>query len=125
MAVVIPALNEEEMVGLAIASARSAGASEIIVADGGSTDRTPDVARDAGALVIESPNVRGCQANAGAAASTSPILLFLHADTELPADAVDAIHDAVASFCGGGKRPGSTFQDTYAPRGSDEPDGEA
>lgn len=56
---------------------------EIIVADGGSHDGTPEYARQRGARVISAPPNRGGQLAAGAAAARQPWLLFLHADTRL------------------------------------------
>lgn len=97
VAVVIPTLNEEESVGEAIASARRAGAAEVVVADGGSTDRTVEIARADRVLVVESEPIRGRQLNAGAESTRSDILVFLHADTVLPEDAVTRMEAAIAS----------------------------
>lgn len=52
--------------------------------DGGSTDRTREVARVRGATVVESPRSRGRQLTRGASIATGDTLLFLHADTSLP-----------------------------------------
>lgn len=104
IAVVIPTLNEEQLVARAIASARGAGVTEIVVADGGSSDRTVEIATASGARVLTlTRSVRARQLNEGAAATTSEVLLFLHADTTLPTDAARAIADAVARGhdCGG------------------------
>jgi rSAM/selenodomain-associated transferase 2 len=57
---------------------------ECIVADGGSTDETVQLAETAGAWIVRCAQGRGAQMNAGAAAASGEILLFLHADTELP-----------------------------------------
>lgn len=95
IAVVIPTLDEEASIERAIRSAERAGASEIVVADGGSTDATESVARSLSAITLRCPAVRGAQLNAGAAATRSPLLAFLHADTELPASAAREIGDAV------------------------------
>jgi rSAM/selenodomain-associated transferase 2 len=84
ISVVIPALNEEEHIGACIESARKLNPVEIIVADGGSSDRTREVAEDAGAFVVQSPRGRGIQMNRGAAAAKGEILFFLHADTRIP-----------------------------------------
>ena len=56
---------------------------ECIVADGGSTDGTPAIAKAAGCRVVTSPRGRGQQLAAGIDAATKPWLLLLHADTRL------------------------------------------
>ena len=84
LSVVIPACNEEQGIGQTLDQLTRAGVWEIIVADGGSTDRTAEVCRTYGAKVVGSPPGRGQQLNSGAAAATGDVLLFLHADTTLP-----------------------------------------
>ncbi len=71
------------------------GPKEIIVADGGSTDRTPSVA-SSWARVVRSLPGRATQMNAGAAVATGEVLFFLHADTLPPPNALDAIRNALA-----------------------------
>lgn len=78
----IPALNEAPAIEGAVASAE--GAFEVIVADGGSTDGTIELARALGARVISAPPGRGAQMDAGAGAASGDVFLFLHADTRLP-----------------------------------------
>ena len=82
VSVVIPALNEEAAIGLALAS--TVGAHEVIVVDGGSSDATRDVVGATGHRLLQSARGRGVQLNLGAAAATGDVLLFLHADTQLP-----------------------------------------
>lgn len=94
ISVVIPALNEEETIGKTIAHALD-GNSEIIVADGGSRDRTMTIAAESGARVISAPRGRAFQQNAGAEASQGKVLLFLHADTLLPKDYAGKIFEAL------------------------------
>jgi len=84
ISVVIPALDEEDTVAAAIASVRDE-ADEVIVADGGSRDRTRERAQAAGATVIEVERGRGAQLQRGAAAARGDWLVFLHADTRLDA----------------------------------------
>ncbi len=84
ISVIIPARNEEPCLGAAIACALSADPWEVVVADGGSTDRTREIAAALGARVVEVQPGRARQMNAGAAAASGDVLLFLHADTLLP-----------------------------------------
>jgi rSAM/selenodomain-associated transferase 2 len=94
--IVIPALNEERMIVDTLASVgRQPGAVEVIVVDGGSDDATVAAAERGGARVIRSERGRATQMNAGAAASTADILLFLHADTRLPAGATQQVRAAL------------------------------
>ncbi len=68
-----------------------APAAEIIVADGGSRDSTIQIAEKEGAIVCNSEPGRGIQCNAGVGLASGEILLFLHADTELPRDAFEQL----------------------------------
>lgn len=95
VSVVIPALNEAEAIAASIA-ALPPGADEIVVADGGSEDGTRASAEKAGAKVISTPRGRGPQMNAGAAATTGDVIVFLHADTRLPPDAFDHVRRLLA-----------------------------
>jgi rSAM/selenodomain-associated transferase 2 len=89
LSVVIPTLDEEAGLGATLRSVRrSVPDGEIVVADGGSRDRTLEVARRfPGVRVITAERGRGPQMNAGARAARGDIILFLHADTHLPRDA--------------------------------------
>jgi len=95
ISVVIPTLNEAANIARAIASAQST-ATEVIVADGGSIDATVETARACGAKVIQSPRGRARQMNAGARMATGNVLLFLHADSQLPLECSEPIRDALA-----------------------------
>ena len=95
IAVIIPAINEQEQIGSTVRSALSSGAVEILVVDGGSKDETMVRAVEAGARVIESPAGRSIQQNRGACETDKPVLCFLHADNQL---SNDALQQAVAWF---------------------------
>lgn len=95
LAIVMPALDEEEALQRHLPAALKA-ADEVVVSDGGSRDATVAVARALGARVVSGPPGRGCQMNRGAAATAAELLLFLHADTTLPGDAPRKVREAVA-----------------------------
>jgi rSAM/selenodomain-associated transferase 2 len=83
ISIIIPTLNEEQNIG-AIADALQGAAGEIIIVDGGSSDRTVLFARKRGIRAEQGPAGRACQLNHGAACAEGRVLLFLHADTRLP-----------------------------------------
>jgi rSAM/selenodomain-associated transferase 2 len=80
ISVVIPTVNEEALIERAIVSSWEAGADEVLVVDGGSSDQTTERARAAGAQLISGPLGRSQQQNLGAEHATGDVLLFLHAD---------------------------------------------
>ncbi len=84
LSVIIPTLNEESSIVGAIRSAQQCPGVEIIVADGGSTDATLQLARDHGAEIFQCEPGRGRQLACGADEAKGDVLLFLHADTRLP-----------------------------------------
>jgi rSAM/selenodomain-associated transferase 2 len=87
VSVIIPTLNEESCLAETLRSVRAQGPCEVIVADGGSTDRTRDAAAGAD-LILDAPRGRAAQMNAGAARASGDVLLFLHADCTLEAGAL-------------------------------------
>lgn len=104
MTVIIPTLNEEEWIGEAVDSALAAGAAEVIVADGASSDRTPRVATARGARVLLAERPRARQLNAAVRAAANDKLIVLHADTRLPAGAAAAVARALDDVDFGGFR---------------------
>lgn len=97
LTVILPVLDEAATISVhlrALQPLRQRGV-EIILVDGGSEDGTCDLARAAVDRLLVVPRGRATQMNAGAAASDRQILLFLHADTVLPAEADTAIVRAI------------------------------
>lgn len=125
VAVVIPTLNEERIMEATLTHTVGMGFDEVIVVDGGSQDRTHDIVSsfrfdvrgskfDVATLNLEPRTTpitfltatpgRARQMNAGAAASRSEVLLFLHADTRLPPNARGEIEAALTDpTCVGGR----------------------
>lgn len=104
VSVVIAALNDESWIGAAVDSAFAAGAEEVIVSDGGSADRTQEIAAAHRARVIASLPMRSRQFNTGAKEAQHDTMIFLHADTTLPAGAAAAVAEALKHFEFGGFR---------------------
>jgi rSAM/selenodomain-associated transferase 2 len=97
LSVIVPVLNEADGIAAALAALaplRRRGA-EVIVADGGSQDSTVAQATPLADRVIVAPRGRAAQMNAGAAAATGDVLLFLHVDTQLPPNAVTMIAEGL------------------------------
>ncbi|MFV0367903.1 MAG: TIGR04283 family arsenosugar biosynthesis glycosyltransferase [Hyphomicrobiaceae bacterium] len=90
ISVIIPTLNAERRLAACLTALVPAAVEgfvrEVIISDGGSSDRTLKVADQAGARVITSKPGRGGQLRAGADAAGQPWLLFLHADSVLSSD---------------------------------------
>lgn len=94
LSIIVPMLNEESGIEAALQALRPLAA-EIIVVDGGSTDRSVALAEPLADRVIVAPRGRARQMNAGAAIASGDLLLFLHADTVLPAGAGQLVLDAI------------------------------
>jgi len=95
VSVIIPALNEAAAIGRTLEKVRQADGVEIIVSDGGSTDSTREIAAASGASVMVVHGGRAAQMNAAADEAAGSILLFLHADTLLPAGYDGLVREAL------------------------------
>ena len=94
ISVIIPVLNEEKALPGTLENVlmQVSDPDQIIVVDGGSTDQTETIARHYKHVEFTvSGRGRARQMNAGAAIATAEWLLFLHADTALPPDGLQAI----------------------------------
>jgi len=97
LSIIIPVLNEDDSIAAALerlADYRRQG-QEVIVVDGGSDDRTVELAGPLADAVISAPCGRASQMNAGAQQANGRILLFLHADSRLPFSADCLIADGL------------------------------
>jgi rSAM/selenodomain-associated transferase 2 len=92
VSIIVPVFNEAPLIErfLAHLCERAPGA-EVIVADGGSTDGTADLAANLCDRLVQSQRGRARQMNSGANAAHGEILWFVHADAELPLESLDEI----------------------------------
>jgi glycosyltransferase involved in cell wall biosynthesis len=129
VSVVIPALNEEETIGAVVRAVPREIASEVIVVDNGSVDRTAERAREADARVVSEPRRgygRACRAGVEALEGACEVVVFLDGDgsdcPELMSRLVDPIkagtHDfVIGSRTRGRREPGSmNFSQRFAGR---------
>lgn len=89
LSIIIPVLNEGDGIAAALdalAHLRALG-TEVIVVDGGSHDATLERAQLRADRIVLAARGRALQMNAGAERASGDVLLFLHADTRLPAEA--------------------------------------
>jgi len=104
IAVIIPVLNEEDALPSLLKRLLPLDFEEIILVDGSSQDHTVEVAQTffetphhPRCRILSGPKGRAVQMNAGAAKATTDILLFLHADTQLPHNARTVIEQALST----------------------------
>jgi rSAM/selenodomain-associated transferase 2 len=106
ISVIIPTLNEERTIMATLGHTNALGFDELIVVDGGSLDQTPVLVESYRrrtqspaqnpVRLMTAPYGRARQMNEGAKASSGEILLFLHADTQLPDNAKMVIDTTLA-----------------------------
>ncbi len=102
LTIIVPVLDEAAEIVAALQPLQELRAKgvELIVVDGGSADGSLELAAPLADRVLIAARGRARQMNAGAALATGRILLFLHADTRLPAAADRLIADALHPGCG-------------------------
>jgi rSAM/selenodomain-associated transferase 2 len=99
VSVIIPVLNEGPAINVQVENLYILGGwrqTEIVVVDGDAGGSTLDQITDTRPVRLTAPGGRAGQMNAGAAAASGGILLFLHVDTFLPLDGFELIRRAVA-----------------------------
>lgn len=104
ISVVIPTLDEAGALPATLEALGTASGIEVIVVDGGSSDETSSIAKAAGARVVRGVRGRAAQMNEGARLATGDALVFLHADTLLPAGWADLVRRTL-SDAPPGRRP--------------------
>lgn len=96
ISIIIPTLNEEEYLDRLLSRLEdNSQGLEIIIVDGGSKDKTVEIARRHGVQLVETDPGRARQLNAGAAVSSKDLLWFVHADTLPPANWREKIEEAI------------------------------
>jgi rSAM/selenodomain-associated transferase 2 len=99
VSIIIPALNEEATLARTLRQVKALQppAREVLVVDGGSSDRTREIAAEAGVVVLLSDGAgRAIQMNHGARHATGDLLCFLHADTLIPGDLISVAAGTLA-----------------------------
>ncbi len=106
VSVIIPVLNERVNLPQTVESVRlGLSGAEIIAVDGGSTDGSREwLSQQPGVRLIDSARGKGPQQNTGARTAAGDVLLFLHADCQLPADAHSQLERVLSdpNVAGGG-----------------------
>lgn len=104
ISIIVPVLNEDAVLRRALETLERLSGVEVLLVDGGSTDGTVGLLQawseqpaSQQRIFIHGERGRARQMNAGAKRATGEILLFLHADSLLPAGAIDAVAEAMRS----------------------------
>jgi rSAM/selenodomain-associated transferase 2 len=95
ISVIVPAFNEEKSIAATLMELQCLKPEEIIIVDGGSSDRTREICQRFGVELYLSRRGRARQMNFGAQRAAGDVLLFLHADTRLPPSAFEDIRAAL------------------------------
>lgn len=104
VSVIIPVLNEERTIVTTLRAVVALAPHEIIVVDGGSSDRTRELCGSFDVKLLSAERGRARQMNSGARQATGDVLVFLHADTRLPETALADIELALSDRrCIGGR----------------------
>ena len=102
ISVIVPTLNEQDHLAATLMGVTLAPGDELIVVDGGSTDQTVAMAQQFTSQVLHSRRGRAAQMNWGARHAHGDILLFLHADTLLPAAGLETVRHGLQDGIVGG-----------------------
>ena len=94
---IIPTLNEEKHVAQCIAELKKQSVAQIIIADGGSDDRTIEIARELEVEIVNSQRGRGHQLQAAIDHTDCDLIWMIHADCIPPTMAVQAIGQSVTA----------------------------
>ncbi len=98
VSIVVPTLNEEAVIAGTLQTLQALpGEKEILIADGGSEDRTTAIAAELGVRAVTCQRGRGCQLRTAAAEAKGDVLWFVHADTRPEPGALEAIGKALES----------------------------
>jgi rSAM/selenodomain-associated transferase 2 len=96
ISIIVPVLNESALIRAFLRQLRAiAPAAEVIVVDGGSDDGTPELSSSLADYVLRSSRGRARQMNAGASVARGEVFWFLHADSLIPANALDEIEQVL------------------------------
>lgn len=97
LSIIIPVVNEAGQIAFKLHALQALrGRCQLLLVDGGSNDCSAKIAQPLVDQVLHSPRGRARQMNCGAAGAQADVLLFLHADTRLPDNAVNLIMQAMA-----------------------------
>ena len=99
LSIIVPVLNEAAVLPALLAHLLPLlrQGCEVLIVDGGSEDGSANLAECAGFKVLHAPRGRARQMNSGAAQASGEVLLFLHADTQLPEGAVALVTQALSN----------------------------